>query len=182
MSQILQRSNLPFVNAIGEPHSLLIYHTWQRFLRFQDFEELHGQLLVHQTLLIHFYAMVCPLNLGQNRLGTQFHISDKIREDLFREDMDGIRSGERLVYTFSRDYILLQLDVLTMMIIENISWAVHVKNNYYKPVEVRKSNRFAKTFVNKFFHCIPCIKIMTVHVSAVISFIRDTRTRQKPLQ
>ena len=84
--------------------------------------------------------MVCPLNLGQNRLGTQFHISDKIREDLFREDMDGIRFGERLVYTFSRDYILLQLDVLTMMIIENISWVVHVKNNYYKPVEVRKSN------------------------------------------
>ena len=124
--------------------------------------------------------MVCPLNLGQNRLGTQFHRGDKIREDLFREDMDGIHFGERLVYTFSRDYILLQLDVLTMMIIENISWAVHVKNNHYKPVEVRKSNRFAKTFVNKFFHCIPCLKIMTVHVSAVISFIRDTRTQLKP--
>ena len=110
----------------------------------------------------------------------QCHRVGKILGDLFREDMDGIRSGERLVYTFSRDYILLQLDVLTMMIIENISWAVHVKNNYYKPVEVRKSNRFAKTFVNKFFHCIPCIKIMTVHVSAVISFIGDSRACKKP--
>ena len=78
-------------------------------------------------LLNHFFAMVCPLNLKRNKLGTQFHRAGKIHEDLFREDMDGIRSGERLVYTFSRDYILLQLDVLTMMIIENISWAVHVK-------------------------------------------------------
>ena len=113
----------------------------------------------------------------RNRLGKQFHRGDKIRVDLFREDMDGIRFGERLVYTFSRDYILLQLDVLTMMmIIENVSWVVHVKNGDYKPVEIRKSNRFAKTFVNKFFHSIPCFKIMTVHVSAVISFIRDTRT------
>ena len=120
--------------------------------------------------------MVYLLNLEQNKLGKQFHRVGKIRVDLFREDMDGIHFVERLVYTFSRDYILLQLDVLTMMIIENISWVVRVKNNYSKPVEIRKSNRFAKTVINKFFHCIPCAKVMTVHISAVISFIRDTRT------
>ena len=120
--------------------------------------------------------MVYLLNLEQNKLGKQFHRVGKIRVDLFREDMDGIHFGERLVYTFSRDYILLQLDVLTMMIIENISWVVHVKNNYSKPVEIRKSNRFTKTFIDKFFHCIPCFKVMTVHISAVISFIRDART------